>query len=325
MTAILVTGGAGYIGSHTAKALNRAGFDPVVVDDLSAGHRSAVRWGPLFEGDFADRELLRAALSQHEIAAVFHFAAEKYVDESIVDPAKYFDTNVRKTLVLLDEVRAAGVACFVFSSTAAVYGICDPRPLTETDPTDPESPYADSKLMIERVLESFGRAYGLKWFSPRYFNAAGADADGEIGCVQSPATHLIPIVIEAALGRRPHFDIFGTDYETRDGTAIRDFIHVDDLAAAHVAGLQHLRAGGAGGVMNLGTGTGHSVREVIAAVERVGGRSFPLRESARRAGDIPVAVASAERAHEMLDWRPKITELDQIVATTWQWEQSRAA
>ncbi len=266
MMRVLVTGGAGYIGSHTAKALARDGFEPVVLDNLVTGHRSAVRWGPFVRGDVGDRGLVRRVIRDHRVEAVVHFAACAYVGESIQDPRKYFRNNVANTLALLDAMLDAGVDQIVFSSTCATYGVPDELPIGEDHPQRPVNPYGDSKLFVERMLGAYGVAYGLRSVALRYFNAAGADPEGELGENHDPETHLIPLVIEAALGRRPWVDVLGTDYPTPDGTAVRDFVHVTDLAEAHVRALGHLLGGGESVALNLGTGAGHSVREVIGTV-----------------------------------------------------------
>lgn len=316
---VLVTGGAGYIGSHTAKTLARAGFQPVVLDDLSTGHRWAVRWGPLIEADLGDRAAVRAALQGYGIRAVIHFAARAYVGESMRDPRGYFRNNVVHSLELLDAMLDAGVDVIVFSSSCATYGLPEVLPITEDHPQRPLSPYGESKLVVERALHWYGHAYGLRWLALRYFNAAGADPEGELGEVHHPETHLIPRAILAVLGRVGPLEVYGTDYPTPDRTAIRDYVHVTDLADAHVLGLRYLLDGGGSMALNLGTGCGHSVREVVAAVERVGGGPVPLREAPRRPGDPPALVADARRAREVLGWQPRYSELDAIVETAWRW------
>lgn len=321
---ILVTGGAGYIGSHTAKALAHAGFEPVVLDNLSQGHRSAVRWGSLVEVDLCDREALRRLFKGYRIAAVIHFAAFIAVGESVRAPAEYFRNNVLNTLNLLDAMRESGVRRIVFSSTAAVYGNPLQAPISEDHPTQPLNPYGESKLMVERLLGWYENAYGLKWTALRYFNAAGADAKGEAGELHNPETHLIPLAIAAAHGDLPELPVFGADYETADGTAVRDYIHVTDLAAAHVKALERLVRDGKSGAMNLGTGRGHSVREVISAVERAVGQPVPVRYCSRRDGDAPELVANASRARRELSWDPQHSTLDNIVQTACAWYEARA-
>lgn len=316
---VLVAGGAGYIGSHTCKALARSGHVPVVLDDLSTGNEWAVRWGSLIRGNIGDRDLVVRVLRTEKIDAVMHFAASAYVGESITNPEKYFRNNVVSSLSLLDSMREAQVEQIVFSSTCATYGEPLQLPLHESHPQNPVNPYGESKLFVEKALRWYGEAYGLRWVVLRYFNAAGADVDAEIGEVHDPEPHLIPLVMQAARGERPHVSILGTDYPTPDGTAIRDYIHVDDLAQAHILAMQHLAAGGASGAFNLGTGQGCSVRELIAAVERHSGRKVPVVEKDRRPGDPHSLVAGAGRATEVLGWRP-VHGLDSIVATAWAWE-----
>jgi UDP-arabinose 4-epimerase len=316
---ILVTGGAGYIGSHACKALARAGYRPVALDNLSRGHRQAVRWGPFVEADLADRAPVAAALTEHGISAVLHFAAYAYVGESVADPALYYRNNLGGSLSLLEAMREVGVDKIVFSSTCATYGVPERMPIAETAPQLPVNPYGETKLAIERALRWYGGAYGLRSVSLRYFNAAGADPEGEIGECHEPETHLVPLVLQAALGQRDRIDVFGTDYPTPDGTAIRDYIHVQDLADAHLRAIEHLFAGGPAAALNLGTGRGHSVREVIAAAEAVGGRPVPWRAAPRRPGDPPILVADPSRAAELLGWRPALSDLDTILATALAW------
>jgi len=316
---ILVTGGAGYIGSHACKALAGAGFRPVAYDSLVNGHREAVRWGPLVEADLADTERLGDALKHYEIAAVLHFAAFAYVGESVTRPELYFRNNVANSLGLLECMRARGVGRIVFSSTCATYGVPEAVPIPEGAPQRPVNPYGESKLMVERMLHWFGTAHGMTHATLRYFNAAGADPEGLIGEDHRPETHLIPLILEAALGQRAQVDIFGTDYATPDGTAVRDFIHVEDLAAAHVRALELLLKGGLSITVNLGTGRGHSVREVIAAAERITGRRIARREAPRRPGDPPALVADPSRARALLGWQPRLSDLDTIVKTAWAW------
>jgi UDP-glucose-4-epimerase GalE len=316
---ILVTGGAGYVGSHACKALTRAGYRPITYDSLIHGHREAVRWGPLVEADLADAGKLTDTLKRFEVAAVLHFAAFAYVGESVVQPGLYFRNNVANTLTLLEAMRTSGVRHVVFSSTCATYGIPDRVPILESAQQRPVNPYGESKLMVERMLHWYGSAHGFTHAILRYFNAAGADAEGEIGEDHDPETHLIPLVLQAALGERAQIDVLGTDYPTPDGTAVRDYIHVQDLAEAHVKALDLLLKGGLSITVNLGTGVGHSVREVIAAAERVTGRRVPRREAPRRAGDPPVLVADASRAGELLGWKPALSDLDTILKTAWAW------
>jgi UDP-arabinose 4-epimerase len=320
---VLVTGGAGYVGSHAAKALAGAGYTPVVFDNFVYGHRDAVRWGPLVEGDLGDGALLRETIRRFDIAAVMHFAAFAYVGESMAKPEIYFGNNVVNSLVLLEAMRATGVKRLVFSSSCATYGTPDRVPINEDMPQRPVNPYGETKLMTERMLHWEGIAHGLGHVALRYFNAAGADPEGEIGEHHDPETHLIPLILDAALGRRPQIDIFGTDYPTPDGSAVRDYIHVADLAAAHVLALRYLEQGGASVALNLATGQGHSVREVIAAAERVTGRRIPRRESARRPGDPAALVADPARARALLGWTPSHSDLDTLISDAWAWHRQR--
>jgi UDP-arabinose 4-epimerase len=322
---ILVTGGAGYIGSHTCKALAAAGYDPVVYDNLSQGHGWAVKWGPIVVGDLSDGALLRDALDKFQIAAVLHFAAHAYVGESVRDPRKYFENNLKNSLALLDAMLDVGVKTFVFSSTCATYGNPVELPITEDHGQQPINPYGASKLFVENVLRWYADAYGLRYTALRYFNAAGADPEGELGEDHTPETHLIPLVIAAAQGKIPHIEIFGTDYDTADGTAIRDYIHVSDLADAHVKALTRLVSGAPNLSLNLGTGRGHSIREVIAAVEAVSGKRVPALEGPRRPGDPAALVAGAARAEEALGWKPQLSDLPTIVESAWRWHERPAS
>lgn len=315
--AVLVVGGAGYIGSHACKALARAGYLPVAYDDLSLGHAHAVKWGPLEVGDIADAARLADTLARHRPVGAMHFAAFAAVGESVADPARYYRNNVAGTLVLLDALRAAGIGRFVFSSTCAVYGTPARVPIAEDTPRLPVNPYGRTKLMVEQALEDYGRAYGLGWTALRYFNAAGADPDGEIGEEHDPETHLIPRAFMAARGDIERLDLFGDDYPTPDGTCVRDYVHVSDLAEAHVAALRRLEAGGASRAFNLGTGRGCSVQEVLHAVARIVGRPVPTRLAPRRAGDPPELVADPARARDELGFVPRLSGLDTIVTTAW--------
>jgi UDP-glucose-4-epimerase GalE len=319
MKRVLVTGGAGYVGSHAAKALAKAGIEPVTYDDLSEGHREAVRFGPLIEGSLSDRAALVQALREPEIDAVLHFAAKAYVGESMSMPAKYFENNVVGSLHLLEAMREAGVSKLVFSSSCASYGLPERVPITEDHPQRPVNPYGESKLFVERALGWYDHAYDFRSVSLRYFNAAGADPEGECGEHHDPETHLIPIAIQVARGERAKLEVLGTDYETPDGTCVRDYIHVSDLADAHVAALEYLARGGATTALNLGTGHGHSVREVIRAVEAVSGRTLAVNDAPRRAGDPATLVADASRAKEVLGFVPRHAELRAIVESAWRW------
>lgn len=318
---ILVTGGAGYIGSHTAKVLAAAGHEPVSFDDMSQGHEWAVRWGPLERGSLSDPARLAEVFASARIDAVVHFAASALVGESMTDPAKYFRNNAVGTLNLLEAMRAAGVGTIVFSSTCATYGTPVRVPIDETHPQAPMNPYGESKLMVEKMLRWYGDAYGLRWIALRYFNAAGADPDAEIGEDHDPESHLIPLVIGAARGTRPAVKILGTDYGTPDGTAVRDYVHVMDLADAHLRALDRLRADTPSQAINLGTGRGHSVREVVDTVARVSGRIVPAVESPRRPGDPPELVAAPARAREVLGWTCQYADLETIVRHAWAWHE----
>jgi UDP-glucose 4-epimerase/UDP-arabinose 4-epimerase len=319
--AILVAGGAGFVGGHTCKALARAGFLPVVFDNLSTGHRDFVRWGPLVQADLHDTAAVADAIRQHHCVAVLHFAAFAYVGESVTDPAKYYDNNVVGTLSLLAGMRAAGCDALVFSSTCAIYGQPAQVPIAEDTPPDPINPYGASKLMVERILADFRPAYGLRSIALRYFNACGADPDAEIGELRDPETHLIPRAMMALQGHIADFAVFGTDFDTPDGTAIRDYIHVADLADAHVAAVERLLAGSAGGAFNLGTGRGYSVLEVLRAIEREAGEVLPEVSGPPRAGDPAVLVADPTRAREGLGFNPVHSDLATIVRTAWAWHR----
>ena len=310
-THVLVTGGAGYIGSHTAKALARKGFVPVTYDNLVHGHSWAVKWGALVEGDILDSAKLVETLRHYRIAAVLHFAAYAYVGESVSHPERYFHNNVGGSLALLDAVLAAGVQHIVFSSSCATYGNPAQIPITEDTPQLPVNPYGETKLVVERALRWYGEAHPLKWMALRYFNAAGADPDGELGEVHDPETHLIPLVLRAALTGKP-LEIYGDDYPTADGTCMRDYIHVSDLADAHVRAIEHLLGGGGSLALNLGTGTGHTIHEVIRAVEKTTGLKVPYRVAARRPGDPAVLVADPSRAAAVLGWRAQHSGMDNI-------------
>jgi UDP-arabinose 4-epimerase len=322
MQKVLVTGGAGFIGSHTAKRLKVAGLEPVVLDDLSVGHEWAAKFGPFVRGSIADAELVKRTIREHNIGSVIHFAASSSVGESVQNPQKYVHNNVFGTVSLLDAILEAGVKRIVFSSTAATYGNPEYSPLDEAHPNKPINPYGDSKYYLERVMHSYGVAYGLQWVALRYFNAAGADPEGEIGEVHLPESHLIPLAIEAAMGKR-RLQLFGTDYATPDGTAIRDYIHVFDLADAHIKALSYLESGGENGAMNLGMGKGFSVLEVIRAVENVTGKSVPYDAAPRRAGDPPELVANPNKAKAVLGWAAQYTDLERIVETAWGFFKSR--
>jgi UDP-glucose-4-epimerase GalE len=319
MTAVLVTGGAGYVGSHSCKALAAGGFVPVTYDNLSRGHRHAVKWGPFEHGDIRDRERLDAVFRQHRPAAILHCAAFAYVGESVADPAIYYDNNVTGTLVLLEAARAAGIEAVVFSSSCTVYGLPPSMPVTEDMPYAPMSPYGHTKTIVEGMLRDYETGYGMRSIILRYFNASGADPDGEIGEEHDPEPHLIPRALMAAAGQLEQLDILGTDYPTPDGTAVRDYIHVTDLGDAHVRALRELTAGGASDTLNLGTGTGYSVREVVAAVERVTGKTVPVVMKPRRPGDPAALWAAPGRAHARLGCTFPHSNLDTIIKTAWAW------
>lgn len=319
MKKVLVAGGAGYIGSHTVKELRRAGFKPVVFDNLSSGHRDAAGGAELIEGDLRDPDLIGRLLKEGGFSAVLHFASLIQVGESFVDPRKYYEHNLRTSLNLLGAALDAGVRVFIFSSSAAVYGLPRETPIREDHPLDPVNPYGRTKAMIEQVLRDYDRAYGLKHVSLRYFNAAGADPDGELGERHHPETHLIPNVLRAAAGDGSILGVFGTDFPTPDGTAVRDYIHVADLASAHVLALRRLLDGGSSEVINLGTNRGYSVREVIAAAEKATGRRVPREDRPRREGDPPVLLASKEKAERVLGWKLRFSDLGTILETAWAW------
>lgn len=318
---VLVTGGAGYIGSHAVRWLMAAGHDVWVFDNLSRGHRQAVPADRLIVGELADRRAVEEALRTRRVDAVMHFAAYALVGESVADPALYYANNVGCTLTLLEAMRAVGVARIVFSSTTATYGVPQAIPITEDAAQTPINPYGFTKLVMERALEDYAQAYGLGFAALRYFNAAGATPAGDLGEDHDPETHLIPIVLQVALGQRPQVTIFGEDYPTPDGTCIRDYVHVDDLADAHVKALERLEPGRPL-KLNLGTGRGHSVREVIDACRRVTGHAIPASVGARRPGDPPELVADSRRARDLLDWTPRYTAIDEIARTAWAWHRS---
>lgn len=324
VTKVLVSGGAGYVGSHACLKLAEAGYEPVVFDDLSNGHEAFVRWGPFEQGDIRDRARLAEVFERHRPAAVMHFAALIEVGESVKAPGRFYETNVGGAANVIQAAQAAGVGAFVFSSTCATYGDPVRVPMDETHPQAPLNPYGRSKLMIEQALADMDAYSGLRFTALRYFNAAGADPGGRVGERHDPETHAIPLLLQAAQGRRAGFSIFGTDYETRDGTAVRDYVHVLDLADAHVAALKRLLDGGASDVFNLGTGTGTTVRELIEAVKRTTGRDFPVVETGRRPGDAPVLVADNAKAREALGWSPRYS-LDDIIAHAWDWHDRHEA
>jgi UDP-arabinose 4-epimerase len=320
----LVTGGAGYIGSHTCKQLALQGLLPVTYDNLSTGTPSLVRWGPLVVADIADTSKLAQTIRQYRISAVIHFAASAYVGESIVHPRKYFANNVTKSITLLNVLLDEGIKDVVFSSSCATYGYPQKLPITEGDPQKPVNPYGETKLAIERALHWYGEAYDLRWITLRYFNAAGADPDGDIGECHAEETHLIPLAIQATCPEGKPIGIFGSDYPTADGTAIRDFVHVTDLACAHLLALRAIESGRSKRSYNLGSGDGHSVRQIMSAVAEIAGHAPKTIAVERRAGDPAVLIADSSRARVELDWKTEHSSLREIIATAWRWHKRRA-
>ena len=317
---VLITGGAGYIGSHVNKYLNKLGIETVVIDNLVNGHIEFVKWGKFYKLDLSNKEAVYEVLKKEKIKAVMHFAAFAYVGESVNEPAKYYLNNVYNTLNLLEVMLKNNIDIIVFSSTCAVYGNPKYIPIDENHPKDPISPYGKSKLSVEMVLEDFSQAYGIRYASLRYFNAAGADKEAEIGEWHEPETHLIPNILDVAFGVKEYVEIFGTDYETEDGTCIRDFIHVEDLAKAHILALEYIMKKNENLVLNLGVGRGYSVKQVIKVVEEVTGKKIKVKESPRRKGDPPVLVADPSRAKELLGWKPENGIYD-IVESAWIWHK----
>ncbi|MBY3183882.1 UDP-glucose 4-epimerase GalE [Rhizobium laguerreae] len=315
---VLVVGGAGYIGSHTCLDLANKGYTPVVFDNFSNGHREFVRWGPAEEGDIRDRARLDEVLAKHKPAAILHFAALIEVGESVKDPVSFYENNVIGTLTLLSAAQAAGINAFVFSSTCATYGLPQSVPLDETHRQVPINPYGRTKYIVEQALADYGQYRSLRSVALRYFNAAGADFEGRIGEWHQPETHAIPLAIDAALGRRQGFKVFGSDYETRDGTCVRDYIHVLDLADAHVRAVEYLLKGGDSVALNLGTGTGTTVKELLGAIEEVSNRPFPVEYIGRREGDSHTLVANNDKARDVLGWVPQY-DLSQIIRSAWDW------
>ena len=319
MATILVTGGAGYIGSHTCKRLAQEGFLPIVYDNLVAGHPWAVKWGPLERGDIADRSRLDEVIRRYRPQAVIHFAGCAYVGESVNAPWKYYRNNVSGSLVLQEAMHDHSVKTLIFSSSCSTYGIPNITPISESHLQNPVNPYGRTKLVVEQMLQDFAAASDLRYVSLRYFNAAGADPDGEIGESHDPETHLIPLVLEVASGHRAHIDVYGTDYRTEDGTAIRDYVHVTDLARAHVLALKYVTGGGKSLALNLGTGRGYSVRDIIKAAERATGAQIKARDCARRPGDPAKLVADATASAQILGWRPEHSDIVDILETAWRW------
>ena len=321
---VLITGGAGYVGSHTCKALAAMGYLPVSLDNLIYGHAWAVQWGPLIKGDIADSLVLDQIFSDYRPKAVIHFAAYAYVGESVEHPAKYYQNNVAGSISLLEAMRRHGCKNIIFSSSCSTYGMPLQVPIPETHPQHPINPYGRTKLMMEQIIRDYGSAYGIRYAILRYFNAAGADPGGQIGEDHDPETHLIPLLLQTLQGRRDYTEVYGTDYNTPDGTAIRDYIHVTDLAGAHFLALKYLTQSGQNLCVNLGTGHGTSVMEVIQAVQQVTGKPVAYRTVGRRPGDPPVLVANAEQAVSLLGWRPDFIDIQAIISTAWKWAHPKS-
>jgi UDP-arabinose 4-epimerase len=320
---VLVTGGAGYIGSHACKALSRSGFTPITFDNLSKGHEWAVKWGPLEKGDILDSSRLAEIFKQYQPCAIMHFAALAYVGESVADPLQYYRNNVIGSYNLLECMLSHGVNKFILSSTCAVYGNPLQLPLRETHIKNPVNPYGNTKAVVETMLEDLSSVEKLSFVSLRYFNAAGADPDGETGEQHEPETHLIPLVLEAAAGARPHIEIFGNDYDTRDGTCIRDYIHVTDLADAHIKALEYLLNDGGSDYYNLGTETGYSVNEIISHAKKITGKNIITKVTLRRHGDPPSLIADSTKARQQLGWVLNYSDLDSILTTAWKWQEKQ--
>ena len=318
---ILVTGGAGYIGSHCCKELHRRGYTPVTLDNLVYGHRANVRWGPFFEGSIDDHKILDRIFNLHRIKAVLHFAAFAYVGESVTDPKKYYQNNLKKTIGLLDALITNGVKHVIFSSSCATYGSPNQVPIDESHPQHPINPYGKTKYMVEEILKDYSHAYPFSYMSLRYFNAAGADMDSEIGENHDPETHLIPLVLDVAKGRSSKVNVFGTDYDTQDGSCIRDYIHVTDLADAHVLALERLLEGHQSEFINLGTGEGYSVLQVIETASKVTGIDISYAVTDRRQGDPAVLIASNTKALDVLGWSPRYPGLETIISSAWKWHR----
>lgn len=318
---ILIVGGAGYIGSHVNKALNEAGYETLILDNLSYGHKESIKWGTFVKCDLADVNKVDEIFTKYDITAVMHFSSFIDVGESVTNPEKYYYNNVVNTMNLLHVMLKHDVKKFIFSSTCATYGIPQKIPLVEDHPQNPINPYGMTKLMVEKILHDYDEAYGLKSVILRYFNASGADKTAEIGEWHNPETHLIPLILDTALGKREDIKIFGTDYDTPDGTCIRDYIHVTDLADAHIRSLKYLEDNNESNQFNLGNGLGFSVREVIESVKNVTGRDFKVTETTRREGDPAILIGSSEKANKILGWNPQYTNIDQIVETAWKWHQ----
>lgn len=321
--AILICGGAGYIGSHTNKLLAQNGYETVVFDNLVYGHEEAVKWGTFVKGDLKNPEEIDELFKKHDIEAVFHFAAYAYVGESVEKPEKYYMNNVVNTLNLLHAMKKYDCKRIIFSSTCATYGEPERVPITEDMRQEPINPYGASKLMIERILRDYRNAYGLQFVVLRYFNAAGADPDGEIGESHDPETHVIPLLLDTASGKREAFKVFGTDYPTPDGSCVRDYIHVTDLAMAHLLALKHLERGGESDCFNLGNEIGTSVLELVETAKKVTGKAFKVMHEGRRPGDPAVLVGSSDKAQKVLGWKPQYADIETIVKTAWQWHENQ--
>ncbi|MFQ6069711.1 MAG: UDP-glucose 4-epimerase GalE [Candidatus Aminicenantales bacterium] len=321
---VLVPGGAGYIGSQTVKELIKAGYEVVILDNFSTGRKELVVGGEVVEGDLRDKESLKMVFSSHDIGAVLHFASLIQVGESYLNPQKYYTHNLITSLNLLEAMLEAGVKYFIFSSSAAVYGEPLETPIPETHPLNPINPYGQTKLFVEKILEDYERAYSLKFVSLRYFNAAGADLEGQLGEMHEPETHLIPNILLFLLGRKEHFDLYGTDFPTPDGTAVRDYIHITDLARAHVLALEYLLEDSSSELINLGANRGYSVLEIIEKTEKVTGRKVRARKMPRRKGDVPVLLASNEKAKSLLGWKPEHSDIETIISTAWEWHRKQS-
>lgn len=318
---ILLTGGAGYIGSHVNKRLTEKGYKTLVFDNLSKGHSDFLKWGTFILGDLACPEQIKLCFQHHAIESVMHFGGSINVGDSVFDPSSYYENNLVNTINLLNAMLKYNIKKFIFSSSCAIYGIPDEVPITEDHPQRPVSPYAKSKAMIEQILQDYDHAYGVKHINLRYFNAAGANPCGEIGERHNPETHLIPLAIQAALGKKDHLEIFGTDYPTHDGTCIRDYIHVDDLADAHIKALSHLSDSNSSDSFNLGNNKGYSVKDIISSVQEITGSTIKTIESPRREGDVPVLLGSNSKASSILNWIPRYSDIDNIVDTAWEWHR----
>ena len=321
---ILICGGAGYIGSHVNKLLSNHGYETVVFDSLIYGHREAVKWGTFIQGDLKNISDIEGVFQRYSIEAVFHFAAFAYVGESVKEPEKYYYNNIVNTLNLLHVMRKYGCKKIIFSSSCATYGEPEKMPITEQMPQNPVNPYGFTKLAVEHILQDYQRAYGLEYVVLRYFNAAGADPDGEIGESHDPETHIIPLVLDVASGKRPDIKVFGTDYPTPDGSCVRDYIHVSDLAEAHLLSLNYLENGGKSDCFNLGNEIGTSVLEVVNAVKHVTGQDFPVTFAPRRQGDPAILVGSSEKARTVLDWKPQFADINTIVRHAWKWHEQNS-